>query len=95
MLFIQTIISATPCIYDLGNGQQLDIRPLGLENGKGPKYDNIPNSIPIPYTFSWNGCFDYSKSGTGNCKNAAACYSKKIFSLISKIFYLMLHSQYK
>lgn len=76
MLSIQIIISANPCIFDVGNQKQLDIRTLGYGNGKGPKYDNIPNSIPTQITFSWNGCFDYSKSSAGNCKDAAACYSK-------------------
>jgi len=77
MLLIQTVISASPCVYDVGNKQQLDIRTLGFAKGKGPKYDNIPNTNPIPITFSWNGCFDYSKSKGGSCTDAAACYSKK------------------
>ena len=77
LFFIDTITCATPCVYDIGNGQQLDIRPLGFENGKGPKYDKILPIGPVPYTFNWNGCFSYSKPDSGSCKNAAACYSKK------------------
>ncbi|UJR36378.1 hypothetical protein I4U23_029102 [Adineta vaga] len=76
ILLIDTITCDSSCIYDVGNGQKLDIRPLGYANGKGPKYDNIPNSIPVPYTFNWNGCFPYSKSN-GNCTNAAACYTDR------------------
>ena len=81
LFIIQTVTSSSsPCIYDLGNNQKLDVRTLGHDKGKGPKYDNIPNSIPVPVpvTFNWNGCFDYSKSDGGSCTNAAACYSKKI-----------------
>jgi hypothetical protein len=78
MLFIQIITSATPCVYDLGNGKQLDIRTLGNADGKKPKYDDIPNSTPVPFTFSWNACFSYSKSDGGSCSDAAACYSKDI-----------------
>jgi hypothetical protein len=78
MLVIQSIDSATPkCVYELSKGQQLDIRTLGNKNGKTPKYDNIANSNPTPLTFSWNGCFDYSKSDGGSCTKAAACASKK------------------
>jgi len=77
MLLIPVITCETPCVYDVGNGQQLDIRPLGYENGKGPKYNNIPNATPMPHTFSWNACFPYSKPGGGSCTDAAACYSKK------------------
>ncbi|CAF0741765.1 unnamed protein product [Rotaria sordida] len=73
MLIIQTIASESSCVYDVGSGQKLDIRTLGYENGKGPKYDNIPNSSPTKSTLSWNGCFSYSKSDGGNCKDAAAC----------------------
>lgn len=75
--FIQTVNSATPCVYDVGGQKQLDIRTLGLSNGKGPKYDNIPTTSSIPKSFSWNGCFDFSKTGAGDCKDAAACFSKK------------------
>jgi hypothetical protein len=83
MLVIQSINSASSkCVYDVGNGQQLDIRTLGNNNGKTPKYDNIPNSSPTPFTFSWNGCFDYSKSDGGSCTQAAACSCKKNFSSI-------------
>lgn len=77
MFLIQNINSASPCIYDIGNGETLDIRPLGNSNTKTPKYDNIPNSSPVPHIFSWNACFDYSKSDGGSCTDAAACYSKK------------------
>jgi hypothetical protein len=37
-------------------------------------------------TFSWNGCFSYSKFDSGNCKDAAACYCKLniLLYLISK-----------
>ncbi len=87
MLLVQTITSATPCVYDVGNQKQLDIRTLGLANGK-PKYDNIPNATPVRVTFNWNGCFDYSKSDGGSCTNAAACFSKKNLSLI--LIYFML-----
>lgn len=75
LYLIRTITCDSSCIYDVGNGKQLDIRTLGYANGKGPKYDNIPNASPVPYTFNWNGCFPYSKS-KGSCSNAAACYSK-------------------
>ncbi|CAF1034175.1 unnamed protein product [Adineta ricciae] len=76
LCLIQTITCDSSCIYDVGNGQKLDIRTLGNANGKGPKYDNIPNSSPVPYTFNWNGCFPYSKA-KGDCTNAAACYTDK------------------
>jgi len=77
LLLIEPITSASPCIYDIGNDKKLDIRTLGNSDGKRPKYDNIPNSNPTPVTFSWNGCFDYSKSDGGSCTNAVACFSKK------------------
>lgn len=74
---IPLIFAANPsCVYDVSGGRTLDIRPLGLSNGKGPKYDNIVITSPIPYTFSWNACFDYKKSDGGDCTAAAACYSK-------------------
>ncbi|CAF0920440.1 unnamed protein product [Rotaria sp. Silwood1] len=73
MLIIQTNTSESSCVYDVGNGQKLDIRTLGYANGKGPKYDNIPNPNPVKSTLSWNGCFSYSKSDSGNCIDAAAC----------------------
>jgi len=76
LFLIHTITCNTQCVYDVGNGQKLDIRPLGLANGKGPKFDNIVTVSPVPHTFNWNACFSYSKSGGGNCKDAAACYSK-------------------
>ena len=77
MLVIRCIDSATPkCVYDLSNGQQLDIRTLGNKDGT-PKYNNIANSNPTPLTFSWNGCFDFTKSDGGSCTKAAACSSKK------------------
>jgi hypothetical protein len=76
LFLIQTITCGTPCVYDVGDGQTLDVRPLGNANGKGPKYDSIPTVNPVPYTFNWNACFSYSKSDGGTCKDAAACYSK-------------------
>ncbi|CAF1312053.1 unnamed protein product [Adineta steineri] len=75
ILFIQTITCASPCIYDVGNGQQLDVRTLGNANGKTPKYDNIPTTSSIPHSLSWNGCFSYKKSDGGDCTNAAACFT--------------------
>jgi hypothetical protein len=81
IVLTQTIISDPICIYDVGNGLKLDIRTLGIANGKGPKYNQIPNIPPSTITFSWNGCFSYSKSGGGNCTNAAACYSNLIIPL--------------
>ena len=95
MFGIRTITCASSCIYDVGNGQQLDIRPLGIANGKRPKYDNIPNSSPVPHTFNWNACFSYSKSDGGNCSNAAACYSKRNSFLTfksSNMFYVIIYS---
>ena len=86
IVLIQTIISNPACIYDVGNGLKLDIRTLGLANGKGPKYDQIPNIPPLTNTFSWNGCCSYSKPDDGNCTNAAACYSN--FNIL--FFYLIL-----
>lgn len=77
VLLSRTCLSEPTCIYDVGDGTKLDIRPLGLSNGKGPKYDNIPMTSPLPYAFSWNGCFPYKKSGGGDCTDAAACYSKQ------------------
>lgn len=94
MLVIQSINSASPkCVYDIGNGQQLDIRTLGHDNGKTAKYDNIANSNPTPITFSWNGCFDYSKPDGGSCTNAAACYSKKILNFHFNLFCVIIYSE--
>lgn len=76
MIIIQTITCDPSCIYDVGDGKKIDVRTLGYDNGKGPKYDKIPNTNPTKSSFSWNGCFPYTKSGGGNCKNAAACHSK-------------------
>ena len=92
-LLIQTIFGAIPCVYDLDNGEKLDIRPLGNAKGKGPKYDQIPNPTPTRRSFSWNACFDYSKSDGGSCTNAAVCYSKTHISLsLSSILNLDIHS---
>ena len=80
-LIVCILLPLTPiqssCVYDLGNGKTLDIRPLGQNNGK-PKYDNIPVRNPGPVLFSWNGCFPFSKSGGGDCSDAAACFSRLI-----------------
>lgn len=76
ILIIPTISSSSPCIYDVGQGKKLDLRTLGYANGRKPKYDNIPNTSPVRTSVSWNGCFSYSKSDGGTCKDAAACSSK-------------------
>ncbi|CAF2399827.1 unnamed protein product [Rotaria sp. Silwood2] len=73
MINIQTITCESSCVYDVGNGQKLDIRTLGYANGKQPKYNNIPNTSPVKSSLSWNGCFSYSKSDGGDCINAASC----------------------
>ncbi|UJR09729.1 hypothetical protein I4U23_013958 [Adineta vaga] len=72
--FIQIINCDSECIYDVDDGLKLDLRTLGFANGKGPKYDYISNANPTSNTFSWNGCFPYSKLDQGNCSDAAACY---------------------
>jgi hypothetical protein len=93
-VLIQTIISDPICIYDVEDGLQLDIRTLGFANGKGPKYDRISNTNPSTVTFSWNGCFSYSKFDSGNCKDAAACYCKLniLLYLISKNNFFLVDS---
>lgn len=91
-LSVLPLISAadSSCIYNLGDGRTLDIRPFGLSNGKGPKYDSIVMTNPLPYTFSWNGCFPYKKSDGGDCANAASCYSKVLCASLRFEFSLVL-----
>ncbi|CAF5139788.1 unnamed protein product [Rotaria sp. Silwood1] len=81
IIFIQIIICYSNCVYNIENGLKLDIRTLGYTNGKIPKYDQISNINPTRKTFSWNGCFSYSKSDNGNCTNAAACYTDSISNI--------------
>jgi hypothetical protein len=73
---IRTINMQVSCVYDIDTSQQLDVRTLGIDNGRGPKYDQIQVTSPVPYIFSWNGCFAYKKSDGGNCDDAAACFSE-------------------
>lgn len=72
----QVVTSVSNCVYDVDNGLKLDLRTLGLDHGRGPKFDGISNIGQRPHTLSWNGCFSYSKIDNGNCTDAAACYSK-------------------
>ncbi|CAF1292646.1 unnamed protein product [Adineta steineri] len=86
-ILIQTVVSDSTCIYDVENGLQLDIRTLGFANERGSKYNQIIDTNPTTNSFSWNGCFSYSKFDGGNCSNAAACYFdsiKNISILIAK-----------
>ncbi|CAF3346652.1 unnamed protein product [Rotaria socialis] len=69
------------CVYDIGDGLKFDLRTLGFAHGKGPKYDRISSINPTTKTFSWNGCYSYSKSDHGNCTNAAACYTDSISNM--------------
>lgn len=75
--YFQSVIGdSSSCIFDVGNGQTLDIRPLGFSDGQKAKYDNIAQKTPSPLVLSWNGCFPYKKSDGGDCVDAAACYSE-------------------
>ena len=73
---IRRIVADATCIYDVGDGLQLDLRTLGLASDKGPKYSHISDADSTTRTFSWNGCFPYSAVNHGNCSNAAACYCR-------------------
>jgi hypothetical protein len=68
-------IRTDDCEYSTSDGI-LDLKTLGYENR--PKYNNIRDASSItPLTYSFNGCFSYSTTGT--CQDAASCVSK-VFS---------------
>ena len=81
-------IKTDDCEYSTSDGI-LDLKTLGYENR--PKYTNIRDGSSLtPLTYSFNGCFSYSTSGT--CQDAAACVSK-VFSyhINDNLFFLLYY----